>query len=203
MTIVAGDILRTTCNFVLADGTLYQNVYHHKRSGVAVISDAAHVTALESWAEMMYGEVVGITKNDVVEQLSYVDQVEWSVDEWVIVDNLGTFLITFTPNVADHALPNQMSPFIVFKTARPKTVGRKFLFPCTEVAQEAGILTPGVIAALVAFADDAVNDIELAALNYLVPGVPRTAVNEWQEFTVAIVTNLMGTQRRRRPGYGA
>jgi hypothetical protein len=203
MTVSIGDIVRTTVNFALADGTQYQNVYHHKRGGVGDFSDAAVVTALELWAEAMYQELVSLVRSNVVEQLSYVDRVEWDVSEWVVVENIGTFTPLFVPVAATDAMPNQVSPFVVFKTARPRTVGRKFLFPLTEAAQDAGILTAGSVTAIVAYADDAVNDIILAPAGTLVPGVPRTSVNDWQEFYVAVVTDLLGTQRRRRPGYGA
>lgn len=203
MTIVAGDILRTSCNFTLPDGTLYQNVFHHKRSGVGILSDQTHLDTLETWAEDMYAELASQVDEDTGPALSTVDLVEWSVDEWVIVENIGTFLPTIAfGNVVD-PMPNQLSPFVVFKTPRPKTVGRKFLFPFAEDQYTAGVLAPAAVAAMVAWADDAVNNLTLQVLDYLVPGVPRTGVNDWQEFYVAILGNIAGTQRRRRRGVGA
>lgn len=203
MPVEIGDIIRTACNFVLADGTLYQNVYHHKRDGVGAFSNPVVTAAVQGWAENMYDELVSIVKNNVVEQLMFIDRIDWVVDTWEVVENIGTFTITFVPVVVAHANPNQVSPFVVFKTARPKTVGRKFLFPLTEDDQDAGILTGAAVTDIVAYADDAVNNITLAPAGWLAPGVPRTGVNEWQEFTLAVVTDLVGTQRRRRPGYGA
>lgn len=203
MTVVAGDILRTTVNFALGDGSQYQNVFHHQRTGIAIIGDPSHVSTLKAWAEAMYAELVDIVKNNVVEQLSFVDKVDWSGTAWEVVENIGTFTPTFAPTAVGDALPNQVSPFVVFKTARPKSVGRKFLFPLTEAEQDAGIMIAGAVAAIVQWADDAVNDVTLTAGNFLVPGIPRTGVDSWLEFTVAIVTDLVGTQRRRRPGTGS
>lgn len=203
MTVVAGDVLRTSISFTLVDGTLLQNVYHHKRTGVAVITDAAHVTALGTWAAAMYGEIVSLVRNNVVANLSSVDKVEWSGLAWEVVENIGSFVPSFTPSGATDALPNQCSPFVIFKTARPKTVGRKFLFPVLENNQDASFIDGAAMVFITAYADEAVNNITLAALNELVPGVPRTGFDVWQEFTLAIVTNVIGTQRRRRPGVGA
>lgn len=203
MALGVGDILRTTINFLLPNGVFYQNVYHHIFDGTGGVSDAAVVADIETWAENMYFEIIAYVKTGTVEQLSFVDQVEWSVDHWEVVANIGTFTPAFGPTYAGETCPNQVSPFIVFKTSRPKSVGRKFLFPAPEGFQNAGIMSAAMITALVAFADDAVNDITIDVLNVLHPGIIRAGVNDFLVFEVAIVTDLLGTQRRRRPGYGA
>lgn len=203
MGVSAGDILRTTVNFILNDGTLQQNVYHHQRTGVAIIDDAAHVATLKQWAEDAYNELIAEVKSDVVEQLSFVDKVAWVTDAWEVVENIGTFTPTFNPSGAAEALPNQSSAYVVFKTERPKSVGRKFLMPFIETTQSGTYLGAGTVTALVAYADDVVNNITLEVLNYLVPGIPRTGADVWLPFVIAVVTNVLGSQRRRRPGVGA
>lgn len=206
MAILAGAVLRTTVNFTLGDGTQYQNVYSHQRIGPGLLlTDAQHVAALAAWAEDMYTELDDQVADDVVEGLSTVDRIEFVGGEWVVTEAIGTFTIAWTSTVAGNlALPNQVSPFVSFKTARPKSVGRKFLFPFTETGVTSGVLSAAAIAALVAYADDAVNNVEVDfPLDYLVPGLPRVGVDTFLDYTVAIVTNLTGTQRRRRRGYGA
>lgn len=203
MTIVAGDILRTAVNFALNDGQQCQNVFYHERTGVAIISDQDHLDALELWAETMYAELVVDVNANVIPQLCQVDLIEWDVDQWLIAENIGIFTptIVFTSN--EHALPNQSSAFVIFKTARPKSVGKKFLPPYVETRQAGTFLEAGAVTTTVAWADDAVNDISLAALNDLVPGIVRTGANVWLEYTAAVVTNVLGSQRRRRPGTGS
>lgn len=203
MTVSIGDIVRTAINFRLNDGTQLTNVYYHKRGGVGAFADSYVLTALETWAENMYDELVARAHANVVEQLAYVDRIEWDTDAWVTAENIGTFTPLFVPVGGGEAMPNQISPFVTFKTARPKTVGRKFLFPGTEADSLAGVLVAGAVTDIVAYADDAVNDIVFEATATLVPGVPRSGVNEWQEFYVAVVHDLVGTQRRRRPGVGS
>lgn len=206
MTILAGDILRTSMNFLLGDGSLYQNVYHHRRIGPGlIITDAVHVAAISSWAETMYSELEAHVSSAVVEQLSSVDRVEWDGAKWEVTENIGTFLISFTPQVTPTvAMPNQVSAFVTFKTQRPQTVGRKFLFPLTETDFASGIINAAAVTAIVAYADDAVNNITVEVpLDFLVPGVVRTTVDSFEDFTLALVTNISGTQRRRRRGHGA
>lgn len=203
MALGVGDIVRTAVNFQLGNGVQYQNVYHHIFDGVGGVSDAAVVADIKTWAEGVYDELVGQTKSDIVEQLSFVDQVEWSGTEWAVVANIGTFTPTFVPVVASEACPNQVSAFVVFKTLRPKSVGRKFLFPAPEATQAQGIMAAAYVTAVVAYAAAVLDDIVVDVLNSLHPGIPRTGVNDFLVFQSAVVTDLLGTQRRRRPGYGA
>ena len=203
MALGIGDIIRTTVNFTLVGGDQYQNVYHHYCDMVGGWSDSAVVDEIELWVEAMYGEIVSSMKQLTVPTLCFVDQIEWVTDQWEVVANIGTFTPTVTAVSTADICPQQCSMFITFKTARPKTVGRKFLFAPLEGEQNNGVLDAGLVTKLVAFADDAVNDITLDITNILIPGVPRTAVNGFEEFQVAVVTNLVGTQRRRRQGYGA
>lgn len=204
MAVVSGDILKTTMNFTLGDGTITQNVFYHQRHGITVVTDGTVMTKIEEWIEAMYAEVAGMVKNDVLAGLMVTDFVEWVVDKWEVTGNLGTRTPTFTPTGVGDMLPNQSSAFCVFKTSRPKTVGRKFLLPFEEAWQAGTFLVAGAVTDMVAWADDAVNDVDLVVpLDYLSPGVVRTGVNSWLEFTLAIVTNVLGSQRRRRPGVGA
>lgn len=206
MAILAGAILRTAVNFNLGDGTLFQNVYHHQRIGPGLaLTDQQHVDAIEAWAETMYAEINAPAADNIVEGLSTVDRVEFVGGEWTVTESIGTFVMSWSPiGSSVTAMPNQMSPFVTFRTARPKTVGRKFLFPLIEGSYTSGVLHGGTVTEVVAYADDAVNDITVdAPLDFLVPGVVRTGVDEFLEFSVAIVTDLAGTQRRRRRGYGA
>lgn len=202
MGVSAGDILKTTVNFALQDGSLCQNVFHHTRTGVGILNNAAHVAAVKLWAETMYNTIIDEVKATVLEQLSSVDKVEWIDGEWQVSENIGTFVPVFYPNGTAEQLPSQSSAFAVGKTARPKTVGRKFLPPFTEDCQAGTYLTTAALAAVVAWTDYYINDIVIVALNNLVSGVPRTAVEAWYPFTLGLVTDLLGSQRRRRPGVG-
>jgi len=203
MTVVNDDVLRVTCNFLLPDGTQYQNVYHYIAAFVASFGDSTVVTLIQTQMEAMYAEMVTVVNTGTVEQVSSVDKVAWDGLEWAVTANVGTFIPAFAPSSAGDITPNQISPFVVFKTERPRSVGRKFMFPVMEVNQNQGILTAPQIAALVAYAAEVMTDITMAPLSTLIPGIPRTAVNSFLVFLLAIVTDIVGTQRRRRPGVGA
>lgn len=203
MTVVNGDVLRITVNFQLPDGTQYQNVYHMIAQFVASFGDETVVSEVQSWVEAVYATVITMVNSGTAEQVSSVDKVAWTGTEWEVIANIGTFVPSFVPTGAGDITPNQISPFVVFKTERPRSVGRKFLFPVMETDQNQGVLAPAAIALLVSYATEVMTDITMAPLSTLIPGIPRTAVNAFFTFLLAVVTDIVGTQRRRRPGVGA
>lgn len=205
MSVVNGDVLRVSVNFELGDGTLYQNIYNLVRDGDDPYNDQAHLDAIETWVEDAYDELVTLVINDVSEQLCFVDRIEFNeiVDEWRVVENIGTFTPAWAPSGTGEALPFQSSPYVVFKTQRPKSVGKKFLFPVAETAQGATILTGGAVTAITAYAAQVLAAINMGGDATLNAVITRTGINTVLPLLVAVVTDVLGSQRRRRPGVGA
>lgn len=205
MAILDGDILRVSANFQLGDGTEFQNIYHMIRDGTDPFGDAAHVDAIEAKVEAMYATIVGQVTNDVTPQLCFVDRVEFNeiVDEWRVVENIGTFTPTFVPSNVNDAIPYQGAPYLVFKTQRPKSVGKKFLFPVGEDQQADTILSGPALTALAAFGVQVLAAIEVGGDVTLTFGIVRTGIQTFLNFLVAVVNDVIGSQKRRRPGVGA
>lgn len=205
MSVLDGDILRISVNFELGDGTQYQNIYHMVRDGTDAYSDAVHITAIETKIEAMYQTIVSQVLADVTEQLSFVDRVEFNeiTDQWAVVENIGTFTPTFVPVNAGEGLPYQSAPYIIFKTQRPKSVGKKFLFPFAEDQQDETILTGAAVTAMTAFGVSVLNALTVGGDATLTFGITRTGIGIFLNFLVAVVNDVIGSQKRRRPGVGA
>lgn len=205
MAVLDGDILRVSVNFELGDGTQYQNIYHFIRDGSDPYSDAIHVTAIADKMAAAYLTIKDLVTSDVTAQLSFVDRIEFNeiVDEWRVVENIGTFTTTFNPTESIDALPYQSAPFLVFKTQRPKSVGKKFLFPFSEAQQADTVLVGGAVTAMVAYGVQVLAAIELGGDATLTAGIVRTGVQTFLNFLVATVNDIIGSQKRRRPGVGA
>lgn len=205
MALVDGDILRVTVNFELGDGTQYQNIYHYIRDGTDPLADPAHVTAILAAVNAMYLTLVTLVRNDVVEQLGYVDRIAYNEisDAWEVVENIGTFTPTWAPSGAGDGLPFQSSPYVIFKTERPKSVGKKFLFPIIESMQAQTILTGPAVTALVAYGVQALIVRSAGGDVTLAPVIVRTGVQTVLRLLVAVVNDVLGSQKRRRPGVGA
>lgn len=203
MALTHGDVLRVTMNFLLQAGVQYQNVYTYLYDGVGFPTDAAVLEDLEDHMALAYDELVGLIDPTITEDLCSVDIIEFIAGEWAVTRNVGTFTITWAPVGTGGILPYQSSAFVTFKTARPKSVGRKFLFPLTEPQQVATILDAGAVTAIVAYAALILADITVDLINLLHPCIARTGVDDILVFTAAVVTNVLGSQKRRRPGDGA
>lgn len=205
MTVLDGDILRVSTNFELGDGTQYQNIYHVIRDGTDVESDATHIAAIKARLENMYDELLGQVKNDTVSQLSFVDRVEFNeiTDQWEVVENIGTFTVSFTPVNTGETIPYQCAPYLTFKTQRPKSVGKKYLFPFAEDQQDNSILVGAAVTAMTAFGVFVLASIVVGGDVTLTFGIPRTGVGQWYNFLVAVISDVIGSQRRRKPGVGA
>ncbi|GAH45697.1 unnamed protein product, partial [marine sediment metagenome] len=199
MAVLDGDILRVSVNFELGDGTQYQNIYHFIRDGSDPYSDAIHVTAIADKMAAAYLTIKDLVTSDVTAQLSFVDRIEFNeiVDEWRVVENIGTFTTTFNPTESIDALPYQSAPFLVFKTQRPKSVGKKFLFPFSEAQQADTVLVGGAVTAMVAYGVQVLAAIELGGDATLTAGIVRTGVQTFLNFLVATVNDIIGSQKRR------
>lgn len=204
MTVAPGSILKLTSGFTLQSGTIMQNIYHFRCVFATAQTEAQVRTTLQSWLEDLLDNLELLTFDEVVSRETFVDVVEWSPTEtrWEVVQNVGSFIPSFTPTQALDPMPDQNSPYVVFKTARPKTVGKKKLFPFTETSFDGSTLSASLVTAIVAYAADAMDDAVIGLLDYMVPGVPRTAVDAFYDFALAVVTNIVGTQRSRKPGVG-
>ena len=203
MTVQNGDILKTTTPYTLNDGTIMQNVYHHQANFIDPLADGTVVAAIQTWLEDALDYLEVSVSSTVAVGLCSVDRVEWDGTKWEVVANVGTFAPSFTPTAATDPMPNQNSPYVVFKTARPKSTGKKKLFPFTETNFQGSTISAGLVASIVSYATDVLNNIVIGVAHSLVPGVPRTTVEAFLEFTLAVVDNITGTQRSRKPGVGA
>ena len=202
MPLVNGDVLRTTMVFKLQDDTIMQNIFHHKASIADSVEDGVALAAIQTWAEDLYATLNDKVYAEVAPLIATVDVVAWDLLKWEVVRNVGSFLPVFVPSDLTDPMPNQNSPFITFKTTRPKTRGKKFLFPMTENNFVGSTLSGPLVTAITEFGAKVLADIILVAVDKLVPGVPRSASDAFFEFVLSVVTNIVGSQRRRRPGVG-
>lgn len=205
MAVLDQDVLRVSVNFELGDGTQYQNIYHMIRDGSDPFSDSVHVAAIKVQIQTMYSRLVAQVLDTVVEKLSFVDRVEFNeiTDQWEVVENIGTFTPAFVPTNTGEGLPYQSAPYIIFKTQRPKSVGKKFLFPFAEDQQDETILTATAVTQMASFAIDLLAGIALGGDATLTMGITRAGIGVFLNFLVAVVNDVIGSQKRRRPGVGA
>lgn len=205
MTVQNGDILKVTFEVSTADGSVLQNVYHMEARLAAPQADATVVNAIETWIEGAYSELSTELVSTLVQGLCLVDEITWNAgtSEWEVSRNVGSFTPTIGFNNAGEALPNMTTAFAVFSTTRPKSKGRKFVPPFGENNQAASYLTGAALANMADYVTRCLAAATIGPGNTLVYGIVRAAAGEFLEALIGVVTNVLGTQRRRRPGVGA
>lgn len=204
MTIQNGDILRVTINGTLSDGTKVQNRKTFMADISVPLADSIILIAIDTWVETLYGYVASYIPTSTDLEQGTVDLIEWNaVDSiWEVVRNVGVYSPLDTFSAADEGLPNQVAPFVVGGTLRPKTRGRLFVFPFSEASQAYGILVTAALTALGNLATQYILDQAVDAAGYLRSGVVRENVDAWYEFQSVEASDVLGTQRRRRKGVG-
>lgn len=204
MTIQNGDILKITYETEMIPTTsIFQNIYYLKFHSIGTIPDVTALSDIEGWLEAAYGEVETDIKSTLTQNLCPVDIIEWDTDQWVVSRNVGYVDPTLTFGDITEMLPQQSAPFALFKTDRPKSNGKKFLAGYCELSSGGGYLESAPLIALAAYASEILNGITIDLDTFYTAGVPRTGSDVWLDFALAVVTNLIRTQRRRVPGVGS
>lgn len=204
MTVQTGEVLKAVVEFILANGTIIQNIYHFFTGFVTPQDDDDVVDAIVDYAEEVYASLLSdmsatMTSLPMTVHVVVWDGVEgkWVTDRLVGID---TPIIVGT-GTAD-LLPNQNSAVVIADTARPKSRGRKFFPPFEDTSAVGSEWGAGVITNLALALTQYLMDQVVTPGNDLNPGVPRTGVNEYLPFQSGMVNSVVGSQRRRKLGLG-
>jgi hypothetical protein len=204
MTVTNGDVLKAFCEFVLSDGTIAQNVFHFVANFTDDQSDSAVVAAIEGYIEDFYNALSTYLSNSFTINPGYVHKIGWSAvaGKWVVDAFLGGFTPTIAHSSTDDNFPNQIAPVIVGNTYRPKSRGRKFIMGFVDTSADGGDLISGALTALGNALNHYLADETVSGVNLLSPGVPRESEDWFLNFSDGVVSSIVGTQRRRKPGVG-
>jgi hypothetical protein len=205
MTVSPGDIVRLAVRMTGPQGQDIMNVYHVQHAGGVGVSDAAFLTAMETWIDTMYSRL-----NTVIEATQEpldikVDVVEFSGGLWQIVRNIATIGwggIFNSSASGDNYAPG-VACLVLLRTLVGKVLGRKFIGTLAEaVLQDNGEPIAAAITALTNYANDILTGFTVAAQDF-VSGVPSSKLGIFAEFVEAQVSKEAAYQRRRAVRQGS
>jgi hypothetical protein len=198
------DILKLVAEFVLADGTIAQNIMHFLADFTDPQTDVGVLNQCENYVEDLYDALDTYIDADVSVNAGTLHVMVFDSGEskWVTDRLVGYYTPDISFQSTGDPLPNQIAPVLVANTLRPKTRGRKFLLPLADDAADGSDWVTAVITALTTSLNHLIADQSISTGNVLSPGVPRVGVDSFQEFTDGVVNSIVGTQRRRKPGVG-
>lgn len=195
-----GDIFQAAQRFTMPEGVEAYNVYAFELTDGSA-TDAEILTAIGAKMLAAYGDLQASIANVVDMQECKVTQVIWQVSEWIMFRLVGSILnpVTFT-NVND-MLPHAVAAPVTFNTTRPRTAGRKFIPGLSEVDQDESILSAGVLTNLANYAAEIVAPQlagSAANLRYRILTSSGDAIAQ----SAYTINDVVGSQRRRKPGVG-
>jgi len=131
-----------------------------------------------------------------------VHKIEWNGVYWETTTLIGTRTITgVVGGSAVDMLPHACAPYITANTDDVKKRARKYFMGFADDQSDASTLDSAAYSALINLATEWLTDIIVEAGTELVPALAGLGGAEKLLLT-AIVSNLIGSQRRRKPGVG-
>lgn len=208
MTVGLNAVIRTSARMKNTVSGDVVNVFHWQTSGSGTPSDDDIMNAIEAKLSTMYAFLAPAIPSDQDPYDVRHDVVDWVGGKETVLYTLGTrsWTLTTPPSGTAEGLPQQDAAVINFRTAVPKTFGRKYVGALTESANLGGQITSAVQAYLVSYASALLTDIVVGGTFNLKAGVLTYKVvsgGHFVDFLAAVVQSIMCTQRRRRAQRGS
>jgi len=195
------DVIRVTCRLRSATGEDIENVYHYVCDFAGEVEEEDCITDILAQMDSMYDTIQPEIPSDVtfvdIDIMNVVREYVYAARPWPNQ--------TVGGGTGD-TMPEQNCALVVGRTNRTKTVGRKFLGPFIEAANNDGAWRSTLTAMLADYIDQYLADIVVGLSQRLVPGVAHYFNNVFQrftEFSEAYTSSGVYTQRRRRRGVGS
>ena len=200
-----GEILKAVVPIEMDDGTVTNQVFHWIANVTSEVNNGSLLTLVGQFLDALYTYIDDLIADSCVFLPYYLTRITWDdvAGAWQMAEYIGEVSSNVTPADVNEALPNQMAATVRATTPRPRSYGRKFIPGFTEGHQDGGILSGTATTALANFVADYIDDIDLGAVGALSPGVPRTNEEVFLDFITGVVNDVMGTQRKRKPGVGS
>lgn len=195
-----GDKIRITAQWALAEGGVAQWVWHYQHTSGADQDNDDVLSSIEAQLRLAWDEIEAIVDNSTLG-----DTIELALFDAVLgqFDTVAELNMTNEDGTAvGEALPQGVAGIVKFFTAVGRSLGKKFVFGLFEGAQVDGLLTASAIIDLIAFALEFDDDVLSGAAN-LRPGNFNPVTGLFRAWSKAVgVNDVVGYQRRRKPGVG-
>lgn len=194
-----GDVFRLSVVGASVDGrTQIVNTFHYRQDDALIFSEPGP-DLVQAWLDDVDSDYRALISNIFSFNFFRVQGITSPlyVYEQTTASRLGT--------LTGEALPLTCAAVITWRTglAGRSRRGRTYVPPANESAQNGSILTTSYIALMDAFADSAkAIPLTIAHSGYTMM-VYSSVLGQSNAVTSHLSRNILGTQRRRRPGVGA
>jgi hypothetical protein len=203
----AGDILNISARFKTSAGNDIMNVFNLLHASGSTTSDAQIMDMVEDWLDSMYSPLASALWSDMDPYDFKVDVVELQSGKFETVHAVGTrsWVLTTNPSGATDSMAPGCCAVVNFRSTRPKSFGRKFLGIMQESVQNGGVLVGSFLTQLGTFAAQMLAGEVAGGTGAIFAAVIKSTLSPtgYWELTEAVVSDIVGYQRRRRQGTGS
>lgn len=208
MPVADGEVIKAVLTITAPQTVICQNVFYWQMDDPTPDSpsNSAVLTAVDIKLSAMAADIAAYLNNAYEYDEVKVDRVEWNVDFWETVENIGVASITQVGGSAIDACPHGVAATITADTTRPQTRARKFLPGIPENELEDSTLSGALITALTAYILEWLTNKVVLGDAELVPvvlGGSGASAGLIYALISAGINGISGYQRRRKPGVGA
>lgn len=208
MVVAHDDVVKVVLDIDCPDSVIAQNVYYYQLDDQVPDnpSNSAILNALDAEFSALGALVDQLIHSDYSWDEIKVDRVEWNVDVWETVENIGIADISVAGTSVGGAAPHGVAVTLTGNTQRPQTRARKFLPGFSEGEMANSTLSGTVLTALALFVTEWLNGKLVAGSATLEPvvlGQSGPSAGIIYLLTSAAINGITGYQRRRKPGVGS
>lgn len=203
-----GEVVKCVVSISMPDLVVAQNVYYYRLNDPTPDnpSDAQVVAAVDTAMDELYARIDDYMTTDVTVMDVFVDKVEWVVDVWETVANIGSSVLAIVGLLTGDITPHGVAAVVTALTARPQSRGRKFYPGFKEDGVDASDWDSGVITALTNAAAEWLTTrtvVGSAEIEPVILGQSGPSAGDILPLTGATIPAIAGYQRRRKPGVGS
>lgn len=202
MPIAQGTVLKCVVTGELPGEVVFQNVFYYQVRGINPVDEAATLaviaTAMNTIYNTMSAQII------VGASLDVVTVHEWdynALELWHTGTYIGEALLADTFAAVGNMLPHATAAVITGKTGDVNTRSRKSFAGFDEATQDSSSLNAPSLTAVVAAGVEWLLTRTILAADYLQPVVPALA-GLIADLLIALVGDILGSQRQRKPGIG-
>lgn len=208
MAVNDGDVVKVVVDIDAPNLVIMQNVFYWRLDDPTPDnpSNAQIITALDTRVTDIYEQVDAYMNQDYLVDEFTAERIEWNVDVWETVENLGTAALAVAGEDLTGGVPHGAAATITAQTSRPQTRARKFIPGVGEDQVDESTLSGALLTALALFATSWLTDQLVTGSAELIPvvvGQSGASAGLVYPLLSTAASGIIGYQRRRKPGVGA
>lgn len=208
MAVTDGEVIKAVVTITGPTAGFAQNVFYWRLDDSVPDnpSNSQILSAVDTRLDDMYSKIDDGMATDYDVDDFVLSKIEWNVDHWETVENLGESTLAIAGVYVGDSVPHGVAGIVTAQTLRPQTRARKFLAGLGEVEIADSTLSGALLGWIAQFIISWLTNQAVVGSAELVPvvvGQSGPSAGLIYALISAGASALAGYQRRRKPGVGS